>query len=165
MNRQLASRDALTGLPNRGRWSTCWRASSPGPSGWRATDAGVLDLGLVQTHQRHVRPSDGRPGAAAIAELARIELRAGDVLARWGGEEFLLLMPDTRRESAHAALDRMRVRVAEGGFEGLVQGMAVSFSAGITVCGHDEPYTRALERADQALYQAKNAGRTGIQWA
>jgi len=164
LNRHLATCDPLTGLPNR-RAMSMLLAREPPAGGRSPMTLAILDIDWFKRINDTFGHLTGDQVLMRFAELARIELRAGDVLARWGGEEFLLMMPNARRDSAHAALDRMRVRVAEGGFVGLVDGLAVSFSAGITECGQDEPYTRALERADQALYQAKNAGRNRIQWA
>jgi diguanylate cyclase (GGDEF)-like protein len=166
LNRHLATCDALTGLPNRRAMAALLaREQPPARTGSGSKALAILDIDWFKRINDTFGHHTGDEVLRRFAELARIELRAGDVLARWGGEEFLLLMPNTRRDHAHAALDRMRVRVAEGGFDGLVDGLAVSFSAGITECAPGEPYATALERADQALYQAKNAGRNRIQWA
>jgi diguanylate cyclase len=164
MNRQLATRDSLTGLPNRRAMVTLLvreqrrerRANGP-------MALAILDIDWFKQINDTFGHRVGDAVLQRFAELARMELRTDDVLARWGGEEFLLMMPGTRRESAHAALDRMRVRIVEGGFEGLADGLTVSFSAGITECIDEEPYASAIERADQALYQAKNSGRNRIQ--
>jgi diguanylate cyclase (GGDEF)-like protein len=164
LNRQLAACDALTGLPNR-RAMTSLLAREP-LGGRRIAEPmalAVLDIDwfkqINDTYGHHI----GDGVLQRFAELARMELRAEDVLARWGGEEFLMIMPGTRRDHAHSAVDRMRLRIAEGGFERLATGLRVSFSAGITECRGDEPYANAIERADQALYQAKKAGRNRIQ--
>lgn len=166
LNRQLAACDPLTGLPNRRAMTALL---SRDPIGDRRTSRpmalAVLDIDWFKRINDTYGHGVGDAVLQRFAELARMELRADDVLARWGGEEFLMIMPATRRDHAHAAVDRMRLRMAEGGFERLALGLQVSFSAGITECSGDEPYAAAIERADLALYQAKKAGRNRIQSA
>jgi diguanylate cyclase (GGDEF)-like protein len=82
-----------------------------------------------------------------------------DQLARWGGEEFLLLMPHTARADALLALERLQQHLAAACAEAMPKGLRISFSAGVTEVGADEPIDAALERADQAMYRAKLAGR------
>jgi diguanylate cyclase len=165
MNRHLATCDSLTGLPNR-RAMVALLAHEQR----RERRAGPMVLAILDIDRfKQINDTFGHQVGDAVlqrfSELARMELRTGDVLARWGGEEFLLMMPGTGRESARVAVDRMRVRIAEGGFVGVADGLSVSFSAGITECADEEPYTSAIARADQALYQAKNSGRNRIQCA
>jgi diguanylate cyclase (GGDEF)-like protein len=94
-----------------------------------------------------------------MAEVARAGMRVGDVLARWGGEEFLLLMPHTAPADAALVLQRFRESMAEAGFDGLAPGLTVTFSAGLTQIEPHESHEAAIERADRALYRAKHAGR------
>jgi diguanylate cyclase (GGDEF)-like protein len=166
LNRQLAACDPLTGLPNRRAMTALLAREALG--GRRIAEPmalAVLDIDWFKQINDTYGHRTGDAVLQRFAELARMELRADDVLARWGGEEFLMIMPGTRRDHAHAAMDRMRLRMAEGGFERLATGLRVSFSAGITECSGDEPYANAIERADQALYQAKKSGRNRIQSA
>jgi len=100
-----------------------------------------------------------------FAELARQQLRAGDALARWGGEEFLLLMPGTTAAEAAVVIQRLRGGMAAASFEDLAPGLRVSFSAGVAECGEAEVYATAIERSDQALYRAKHAGRDRVECA
>jgi diguanylate cyclase (GGDEF)-like protein len=80
-------------------------------------------------------------------------------LARWGGEEFLLLMPENDLENAMRVLAHVRHTVDSHDWGLVSPGLSVSFSAG--VCQHDgvSPLHATLERADKALYQAKTQGR------
>lgn len=77
------------------------------------------------------------------------QLRAGDALARIGGEEFGLLLRDCEADTATEVVDRLRSHVTDGR----------TCSAGLAVKGLGEPPQAALERADAALYQAKTQGR------
>ena len=83
------------------------------------------------------------------------------MLARWGGEEFLLLLPDAGPEDARIVLERMAERVHTMPVAG-VQGRRISFSAGLATRHTGEPFADAINRADKALYQAKEAGRDRI---
>jgi len=166
INRQLATRDMLTGLLNRRAMAELLALEQA-----RQRRSGVpmalalLDLDLFKAiNDRHGHPA-GDAVLRRFAELARAELRAGDALARWGGEEFLLLMPGTPQAHAHKALERLRQRVGRANFDSIAPGLRVSFSAGVAVCADLETTDQALERADQALYRAKHAGRDCVELA
>ena len=85
-------------------------------------------------------------------------IRETDRLARFGGEEFLVLMPCTGSEAAAMAADRVREAVATVDWRAAAAGLAVTASAGISVARADESVEALLDRADKALYEAKNAG-------
>jgi diguanylate cyclase (GGDEF)-like protein len=86
-------------------------------------------------------------------------LRGGDAMARWGGEEFLLMLPDTSIEAAQQCLERLRERLRQTPFDEVTPGLRITFSAGITGCLGQGDIDSAIERADQAMYRAKQAGR------
>jgi diguanylate cyclase len=103
-----------------------------------------------------------------FSEIACRELRAVDVVSpgrrrnafgRFGGEEFIALLPETGLEGARRCTDRLQAAVAAERFDG---GVRVTFSAGISVYRHDETVEQTLARADDALYRAKRAGRDKI---
>jgi diguanylate cyclase (GGDEF)-like protein len=101
-----------------------------------------------------------------FARVGREALRSTDILGRWGGEEFLLVMPDTPIEVAHASLERLRTLMFAIRLPATGNGLKVSLSAGLAC--RDEA-TRSLEdliaRADAALYIAKNEGRDLVRIA
>lgn len=97
-----------------------------------------------------------------VAFVHRVEslLRRHDVLARWGGEEFVLLLPETGADEAQIVAQRVLARVAEPQDEGLP---GVTVSIGLTILHEDdETIDPLLTRADGALYQAKEHGRNRI---
>ena len=97
-----------------------------------------------------------------VAFVHRVEslLRRHDVLARWGGEEFVLLLPETGAAEAQIVAQRILARVAEPQDEGLP---GVTVSIGLTILQQDdETIDPLLTRADGALYQAKEHGRNRI---
>ena len=84
--------------------------------------------------------------------------RDGDILGRWGGEEFLLLVVADSPQQSFRVAERIRVAVHEMELEALA-GERVTLSAGIAIAGETESLHALLERADAALYRAKAQGR------
>jgi diguanylate cyclase len=96
----------------------------------------------------------------AITMFANI--RNIDRFGRYGGEEFLLILPNTPAEAAARLLDRMRAIVAELDWSAFAAGMQVTFSAGVATLRTDEHSDNLLARADKALYASKAQGRNRI---
>jgi diguanylate cyclase (GGDEF)-like protein len=84
------------------------------------------------------------------------------VLARWGGEEFLLMLPDTGEAAAQAVVERIRARVGALQVDGVSEERRISFSAGLTARHGAEALADTVNRADKALYQAKSSGRDRV---
>jgi diguanylate cyclase (GGDEF)-like protein len=99
----------------------------------------------------------------AITMFANI--RGIDRFGRYGGEEFLLVLPDTTQQSAVGMLDRLRAIIAELEWNAFSAGMSVTMSAGVTVLHANENSDNVLARADSALYAAKAQGRNRINTA
>jgi diguanylate cyclase (GGDEF)-like protein len=101
-----------------------------------------------------------------FARVGRETLRDTDVLGRWGGEEFLLIMPGATLESALASLERMRTLVFGIHLPASGAGLRVSLSAGLATCLADaRSLDEMIARADSALYAAKNEGRDSVRVA
>jgi diguanylate cyclase len=96
----------------------------------------------------------------AITVFANI--RAVDRFGRYGGEEFLLVLPDTPHDVAARLLDRLRAIIAELDWSAFSSGMQVTVSAGIVTLKTGETADAVLARADSALYKAKEQGRNRI---
>jgi diguanylate cyclase (GGDEF)-like protein len=96
----------------------------------------------------------------AITVFANI--RGVDRFGRYGGEEFLLVLPDTPHETARRTLDRLRAIIAELDWSAFSPGMRVTVSAGIASLNSNETSEGFLARADSALYKAKAQGRNRI---
>lgn len=91
-----------------------------------------------------------------LASIVNDERRGGDTLGRWGGEEFIYTASGADAESAHQIAERLRQRIAEESFEHVGQ---VTVSVGLTSWQEGDTYVDLVRRADQALYEAKGAGR------
>jgi diguanylate cyclase (GGDEF)-like protein len=164
---QLASQDPLTGLPNRRRTLELAVAALES-----ARDT-KLPLTIALIDMDHFKDINDRCGHAAgdhvlmeFSRAGREALRDTDILGRWGGEEFLLVMPETPVEFAIASLERLRTLVFGIRLPPSGSGMRVSLSAGLASL---EEGVKSLEdliaRADAALYAAKNEGRDLIRLA
>lgn len=166
LNRQLATRDMLTGLLNRRAMVELLAQEQPR----QRRAGGPMALALLDIDWfKRINDNHGHQVGDAVlqrfAEVGRQQLRAGDALARWGGEEFLLLMPATTAAEATVVIQRLRASLAATRFDDLAPGLQVSFSAGVAECGEGEVYGLAIERSDQALYRAKHAGRDRVECA
>lgn len=156
----LATRDELTGLLNR-------RAALEvlhGQLGDRGRDRPRLTVALIDLdHFKRINDLHGHVAGDTVlrrfAEVAGAEVREGDALARWGGEEFLLMMPGATVEQGHRVLARIRDRLKAASMEDVAAGLVVTFSAGLATCDDEGGLEPAIEAADRALYAAKAAGR------
>ena len=96
----------------------------------------------------------------AIAATANI--RNIDRLGRYGGEEFLLVLPGASSEEATEAVDRLREVIGDLDWSAVSDSLAVSMSAGVVQIRSDEALDEILTRVDAALYRAKDAGRNCV---
>ncbi|MFV0449165.1 MAG: diguanylate cyclase [Vibrio sp.] len=87
-------------------------------------------------------------------------IRTTDVLARWGGEEFVVLLPNTGFSQATGLAERIRVTIEKHEFH---LGLRITASLGFSTCQPDDTLDSWLERADKALYRAKSAGRNCVK--
>ncbi len=158
---RLATRDALTQTHNRRHMTElmAMQARQHERSGAPMCVA-RLDIDLFKgINDRHGHAA-GDMVLQRFAGIAQEVLRTSDLLCRWGGEEFLVLFPDTPSDLAHVALQRLHERLAREEIEVLGAGRRVSVSAGLTACVVGEAMELATERADKAMRSAKAGGRS-----
>jgi diguanylate cyclase (GGDEF)-like protein len=125
-------------------------------------------LALVRVdvdHFKAINDTHGhRAGDEVLTEVARrlaLAVRGGDELARWGGDEFVAILPDTDKPGALRAAERLRAAVADGPVEAAGIAFPVTVSVGWAHWSGDTP-DDLLARADRSLYKAKDAGRNTI---
>ena len=159
MLQEVATRDDMTGLLNRRHMHQMMDLQTERQA--RNGDGFCLVL-IDLDHFKHINDNHGHQMGDEVLKdfaLAAVSvLRQTDVMARWGGEEFLLMItcPEPRIEQALQALDRIRQQMAA---LCTIPDVTITFSAGITDHPDGEPLRETLERADRALYQAKASGR------
>jgi diguanylate cyclase (GGDEF)-like protein len=163
LNQQLAyqaSRDSMTDLLNRRTMNQMIqmeyvRSTRSGkPFGLIMAD--VDDFKQVNDEYGHVA------GDMVLTELSRLlvaALRKQDLTARWGGEEFLILLPETDFEGVQVTAEKIRDLVAHSSFMYQGKSIRVTLSIGGVMCQHQEDWDECIKHVDRALYYGKNHGK------
>jgi diguanylate cyclase (GGDEF)-like protein len=163
---KLASQDDLTGLPNRRRTAELATAALAVATETKPLTIAVIDMDHFKIINDRCGHATGDFVLREFARVGRESLRESDVLGRWGGEEFLLIMPDATLEFAMASVERMRTLVFGIRLPASGAGLQVSLSAGLATSGrHGRSLDEMIARADAALYVAKNEGRDLVRVA
>lgn len=97
-----------------------------------------------------------------VSQVMKKNIRSTDILGRWGGEEFMLILPNTPLESAYKHVDQLRQSIEGAIFSPVKQ---VTISVGLASCPHFVSETMLIELADNALYEAKENGRNRVELA
>jgi diguanylate cyclase (GGDEF)-like protein len=157
---RLATTDALTGLLNRRAFSGGLRTELARSSRYE------LPLSVLLVDIDHFKTVNDTHGHAAgdlalveVANTVRGMLREPDVVCRWGGEEIVILLPNTGPSGAAVAAERLRAQVAAMELEYGSVKLKLTVSIGITELQRGDDLERLIERADAALYEAKASGR------
>lgn len=164
---RIAATDALTGLPNRRSfWQSGADALARARAERRAVAIAVIDVDwFKQVNDRHGHDAGDQALRLTGAILAR-HVRAGDLVARIGGEEFAVLFYGTGLDEACRVAERCRAALADQALDlADVGAVRLTLSAGVACCEATkiEDLDRLIARADRALYQAKSAGRNRIE--
>lgn len=148
--REMARRDALTGLPNRRALEEQLpQAMARARRRQSSLSVAILDIDHFKNYNDTYGHLAGDEVLRACAKAWDSALRAEDTIVRFGGEEFLVLLPDTPPEEAGEIVERLRAKTP----------MGQSCSAGLACWDYAESIDELLGRADQALYLAKAGGR------
>ena len=160
---QCATTDALTGLPNRRHADEVLERLLAAARRTRRPLAVVLfDLDHFKAINDKFGHSIGDEALRATASATRELLRGSDHAARFGGEEFLLLLPETSADDALIVAEKLRAQIAELEVEGLDREVTASFGVA-AYPDHEATADRLIEAADAALYRAKAAGRNRVK--
>jgi diguanylate cyclase (GGDEF)-like protein len=157
---RLATTDALTGLANRRHLlaeleKELRRAARSG----RPLSVLMVDLDRFKGVNDQYGHAAGDAVLVAVAGRCLARLRAIDLCGRIGGEEFVVLLPETPLAEAQQTLTRLQRSLTEALFLHEQREVFVTFSAGVTSWRAGEALEAALERADEALYEAKRSGK------
>ncbi|MFL1386797.1 diguanylate cyclase [Pseudomonas tritici] len=166
VQRQKALIDPLTGLPNRAAWS---ERLDQEVNTWHQRGNNLSLAMLDLDHFKRINDGYGHLAGdkvlKIIANVLRKRLRPTDFIARFGGEEFVLLMPDSSLTDALAAGEVLRAAIEACPFHFKGEPVTITVSMGVAQFQPGERSDLALKRADAALYRAKAAGRNQVQAA
>ena len=157
----LAATDKLTGVHNRLKLDELLEAElARSARTGRPFSVILIDI----DHFKRINDEHGHlvgdSFLKAFTSLLSARIRSTDAIGRWGGEEFLILCPETAKSDAHALAEDLRSAISGHTFEGAGHATA---SLGIAEFAPDDTSERIMKRADDALYTAKNLGRDRVQ--
>lgn len=162
--RQKALLDPLTGLPNRAAWGErleqeigLWQQRK------NSLLVGILDLDHFKRINDGYGHLAGDKVLKIVASVLKKRLRPGDFLARFGGEEFVVLLPATPVTAGLVLLEDLRQAVELCPFHFKGERVTITVSMGVTALRTGERSDVAIKRADQALYRAKENGRNKVE--
>jgi len=162
--RVMATTDSLTGLYNRrhiigiAEYEKMRRKRSHRPLSFIIAD--IDDFKAVNDRYGH---RAGDQTLMLVSQRIRGVLREQDSIARWGGEEFLMLLPDTGMETAVTVAERVRKTIEETSVPHGEAGLAVTMTLGVGECQDNEDIDTCIARADNALYRGKKAGKNCVR--
>jgi diguanylate cyclase len=158
---ELANRDGLTGIFNRRRLMQLLESEAASDAPFSIC---ILDVDHFKTVNDVFGHQAGDEVLRRIATVIERDLRRGDVFGRYGGEEFMLMLPGATAAGAEAKIERLREQVATLAFPDLGP-ISITLSGGIAEHRPGENLGATISRADAALYGAKAAGRNQLHLA
>lgn len=162
--RKKAMHDALTGLPNRESYQQRLEQEMQRIKRYGGKlSLMVCDVDLFKRINDTYGHLAGDKVLKIIARSLQKNLRDSDFIARFGGEEFVALMPETSTDEAKIVAEKLRKKIEESPFNFKKEPVQITVSFGISEFAEGESVDNVFERADKALYKAKEQGRNQVQ--
>lgn len=160
---EKVSIDQLTGVLNRrGLDEAMLREIARAKRGGGELCVALLDIDNFKFFNDHYGHQVGDTALQHLAKVIQQTLRPTDVVARFGGEEFVILLPDTSIDAAVETIARLQRALTKQFFLGNNERLLITFSAGVSLFKKDEEQVTVLNRADQAMYLAKKSGKNRV---
>ncbi|MBI1906395.1 MAG: diguanylate cyclase [Rhodocyclales bacterium] len=160
---RLMRHDQLTGALNRrGLEETFEKESARALRRKVSLCVALLDIDNFKKLNDTYGHQTGDDALIHLISVIRRNLRPNDVVARLGGEEFIILYPESDLEQSAAALVRLQRELTKAYFLADDQKILITFSAGVSPWPHGAPLDSVIERADKAMYEAKQSGRNKV---
>lgn len=160
---EMVRADQLTGALNRrGLDEAFARESARADRHGSLFSVALLDVDNFKQLNDTYGHQAGDEALVHLVGVIRHILRPSDQIARFGGEEFLILLPDTGLEEAVKTMERLQRELTKRFFLSDNRRVLITFSAGVSLRANGEPKEAAIARADQALYQAKRSGKNRV---
>lgn len=161
---QLSVTDALTMLPNRRYFENTFKLeAAQNQRSPKHLSLAILDIDHFKQVNDNYGHDVGDQVLIHIADLLRRSTRAGNVIARVGGEEFALLLPDTKQSEALEMAERIRSNIEGAAYIHDGKRIPLTISVGIAEVDCDSPLEHSYKLADEALYEAKRKGRNRVE--
>ena len=152
--------DPLTGIPNRLHFTMVYKhAINMSRRGEKPLSLLFFDIDHFKNVNDHYGHLIGDKILQQITSLVRQRIRKSDLVARWGGEEFILLLPDSELDEAIKVAEMLRKVIDKEYFEGVGN---ITCSFGVAMLEENEDAEHLLNRADELLYKAKTSGRNKV---
>ncbi len=158
--KQMSMVDPLTGLFNRNGVSDFIVSNYESKDGSKVSLI-IVDIDFFKKVNDAYGHDVGDQVLAKFGEILRGNIRTTDRAARWGGEEFIIVLPNSTLEAAHAIAEKLRLIVEQTLFEG-VPNLRVTISLGVGEIQEEESFHLLFGRVDRALYEAKSTGRNRV---
>jgi diguanylate cyclase (GGDEF)-like protein len=157
----LATTDSLTGIANRREFTSILEREVVRVQRYgKPLSLTMYDLDNFKRVNDTFGHGVGDAVLQAVTRLVKESIRGADVVARWGGEEFMVLMPETDLQAAGKASEKLRLAIAAHNFD-TVRNLTTSF--GVAAFEPQDDLNSLLKRADDALYLAKAKGRNRVE--
>ncbi len=155
--------DFLTKIPNRAAWSERLEIEMTRLKRYNnPLQMAVIDIDNFKNINDNFGHLAGDKVLHAIAQTLQKSIRKTDYIARFGGEEFALLLPEINQQQAQFVLNKLRDRIKAITFRFKEENLIISISVGFTTLARSDDQDEAFERADTALYQAKAEGKDRV---
>ncbi|WP_457664699.1 diguanylate cyclase [Thiolapillus sp.] len=164
-NRQLAHlarTDTLTGMLNRRAFTEHFHHNRENQTSCTQCALALLDIDLFKVFNDSHGHDCGDAVLREMARLLRENLRDNDVVARWGGEEFIILLPNTVHSDAADIMARLCEAVARHRFKWEGETLRITITAGLGQCDCNQSLEKCLKPVDEALYKGKQQGRNQL---
>jgi diguanylate cyclase (GGDEF)-like protein len=160
---QQAMQDPLTGLANRRSFDNYLKLLSQNPTQHHGYFLAIIDIDNFKLVNDRWSHDVGDRAIQAVASVIANNCREEDHAARWGGEEFSLVMPGVDVQRATEICERIRQQIEHADYSHLGFGLTLTVSIGLSGSVALDDYRRLLIEADKALYQAKSTGRNSVR--
>ncbi len=159
----VSNTDYLTGLPNRRAFfETAKTQVAHSKRNLSPFAVALADIDHFKSFNDNYGHDAGDYVLQAVSRLMKQAIREQDSVARWGGEEFIFLLPDTHIEGALVIADKIRQMIEMASFSYEDQQLDVRMTFGLTIFNPGEELMNCINRADALLYQGKEAGRNQV---
>ncbi|MEQ1599857.1 MAG: diguanylate cyclase, partial [Methylotenera sp.] len=155
--------DQLTGVLNRrGLDEAMTREMARAQRGGGLLSVALLDIDNFKSLNDTYGHNVGDTALQHLAKVIQTTMRPTDVVSRFGGEEFVILLPDTDLEAAVSTIKRLQRALTKQFFLGNNEKLLITFSAGVALLKNDETEATVIHRADQSMYLAKRTGKNRV---